>query len=509
MIRLPSPDAADLASRHTIHSACEAPPSPSRRGPARGWRLLDIPLRTWGRIRADFERTEKTKSLLTGSLGTMLIWVGSLGIRMLMGITLTRLLGAHHYGVYAYAITWMASLLLPTMLGFDHITLRYASIYKEKGQWPHLAGLLRFALGILLAVSSLATLMALATVAILGPVGHELRVTLAISFAILPIVVLAQLRQSLLRGLDHPLCAQIPENIVYPAVFILYLLLVWSFGGSAMTAPLAALANAGAWVTAFCIGAALLRWKLPEPLRDCAPEYERPQWLDMVPSLILSGAAYHLVSRGDIIVLGLFGTSREVGIYAASSRLSEQIMQLVYTAVSLSGASLFSSIYASGDIGELQRFTQLMTRSILWLSLPVYLCILAFAPWLLGLFGPEFVAGSAVLRLLSTTFYCASLCGFVIVMLYNTGHQRDVAVAMTTFGLLNLGLSFLLIPPFGMMGAAASSGATLLLLHGTLALVLYKRVGIISLPFLSGGARISRSMADGSTGRSAGASEVQ
>lgn len=202
----------------------------------------------------------------------------------------------------------------------------------------------------------------------------------------------------------------------------------------------------------------------------------------MVPPLIFIGGAYHLLSRGDLLVLGIVGTSREVGVYSIVSRGAE-LMLFIYDAITLAGASLFSSIYVTGDYKELQRFTTLATKTILWISLPIFFILIGIAPWFLGLFGTEFVEGYGVMRLLTTTYFIGSLSGFVITMLYMTGHQRDVAIVMGVMAIVNLALSFLLIPWLGITGAAIASGTTLILLKGTLVIVLYKRVGIISLPF--------------------------
>lgn len=441
--------------------------------------VLDL----YSSVRNAFLRTDKTRNFLRGSAGSLVLWVVSLGIRMFMGIVLTRLLGAQNYGIYAYATTWLAIFAIPTMLGFDHITLRYVAAYKETGQWTSLMGLVRFAFFAPLVPASLVLIISAWFVGFVTPLEHDLRMTLLVVLSTLPVVVLTQVRQSILRGLDRPVLAQLPENIIYPACLILGLLGLRFFAPWPLTAPLAAVANGAALLVAFCIGVAFLRHTMREHFRLVGSMADRGKWLEMIPALVVTALAYQLFSRGDLLVLGAFRSAQDVGIYAVASRSAEQLMMLVYTAASLAGPSLFSSIYASGDIKELQRFTTLVTRSIFWLSLPLYVALIIAAPYFLSLFGPEFVRGTQVMRLLTTTFFVGSFSGFVIIMLYNTGHQRCVAVGMAFMALFNIGLSFILVPRFGATGAAISSGTSLILLHAILVRELYIRVGIVSLPF--------------------------
>ncbi len=443
--------------------------------------ILRSPRQVWVQVKGAFLRTPKTQLLLRGSVGTLVLRGCGIVVRMASGIVLARVLGASGYGVFAYAVAWLAMLTLPTTLGLDQVALRYVSAYKETRSWAALNGLLRFAVARATGAALLVTMVSMVIVVLMSGLAWDLRATLLITFALLPVVVLTQVRQASLRALDHPVLAQIPE-FLNPLLLITFVAAAFLLNRAALVAPQVALANGGAWVTAFVVGALFLVRKLPDPVRSAVPEYRKSEWAAMVPPLIFFGVAYHVLSRADVLVLGALASSREVGLYTAASRGAE-LMLFMYDAMTLSGASIFSSIYASGDMKELQRFTSLLTKSIFWVSLPVWLLFLALAPWLLRLFGPEFVEGAAAMRLLATTFFLSSLGGIIIPQLYMTGNHRDVAVVTGIMAAVNVGLSFLLIPRLGMMGAAIASGTSLMLLKGTLVVVLYKRVGIISLPF--------------------------
>jgi len=443
--------------------------------------LVTAPFEKWRRIKGAYLRTEKTRTLLRGSMGMLLLRPSGLIFRFAASVLLTRVLGASGYGVYAYAIVWFGFMVIPATMGLDHVVLRYVAAYKETKTWFALRGLLRFSFALGALAGAVAAIAAIIIVIVLPGSWSVTRQVMVITFLIIPIAVVTQVRQSSLRGLDHPTLALLPESIVYPGSLALFVAGTYLLSGGMVSVPAVALANVAAWLTAFLVGTYLLWRRLPVEILDARSTFDKQSWMSMVPPLIFIGGAYHIVSRGEVLVLGYLGTSRDIGLYNVASRVAE-LTQYMYEAMTIVGASLFSAIYASGDREELQRFTTLCAKTILWASIPALLVFYFAAPWLLRVFGPEFVEGIAVLRVLITAFFVSGLSGFVIIMLYMTGHQRDVAVVMGAMALSNVGLSFLLIPRFGIMGAAIACGTTVVLLKGILVAVLYRRVGVLSLP---------------------------
>jgi len=434
------------------------------------------------RLRETLLRTEKTKTLLVGSAFTVLIRPLGHVLRLILATLLARFLGASDYGIYVYAVTWLGVLTIPSTLGLDHIVLRFVAIYKGRRTPEFMNGLLRHS-SLLAAIAGFGVaILALTVVAVIPGLDRVFRITMMLIIAILPVAVLTQVRQSFLRGLDHPILAQIPENVIYPLSFSVALVALFMITGGFPSVVEAATLNLAAWIIAFVVGIVFIVRVIPPGMFLSRPRFERPEWNSMIPALIFVGISYNILSRGEIVILGIFKAPADVGVYTIANRGAE-LMLFAYEATTIAGASLFSSIYASGDLEELQRFTNLITRMILWVTLPVFVLFLVFAPFFLSIFGPEFVGGVPALRLLTVTYFISSLGGFVIIMLHMTGHQRDVAYSMAAVAVLNIVLAFILIPPFGIFGAAIGSGVSLIVLKGVLVIVLYKRVGVVSLPF--------------------------
>ena len=80
---------------------------------------------------------------------------------------------------------------------------------------------------------------------------------------------------------------------------------------------------------------------------------------------------------------------------------------------------------------------------------------------LLWLFGPQFVEGYPVMLILVVGFLFRSAMGPAEFLLNMLGQQTACAAVLVTTAILNIALNLLLIPAFGLIGAAAATSASL------------------------------------------------
>ena len=96
----------------------------------------------------------------------------------------------------------------------------------------------------------------------------------------------------------------------------------------------------------------------------------------------------------------------------------------------------------------------------------------------MGVLGPEFVAGANVLRIMTVAHFISASSGMVGAFLNMTGGQVVFSRIVLAAVALNVVLNLLLIPTFGMMGAATAAGITLSLWNIAGAVVIYRKHGI-------------------------------
>ncbi|MBI4604732.1 MAG: oligosaccharide flippase family protein [Planctomycetes bacterium] len=426
-------------------------------------------------------RTTRTSAaaLTRGAAAAMLLRLAGAGLSLAVGLALARLLGAKGYGAYVYAVAWLAFATPGATLGLDGVLVRYVAAYRRTGRWGALRGLLGFAQGLGVAASAGLLLAALLVLGLNRSLDPDARLTGLVVLSLLPVVVSATLRQATLRGLERVATGQLPETLVQPLVILAGAACLGLALRRPATSVEAAAVHAAAAVAAFLLGCLLLRRSLPPELRGAPRDREARVWISMGLPLLAIGWMQVLLNKGDLLLLGALSGSREAGVYAVASRVADAVL-LVFDSTSLVAAPMIAGAHAAGQKEELQRIVRSVARLNLWLSAPICVAFLVLAPWLLGLFGEEFVQGTSVLRILVLGQLFSASAGAVGQILYMTGHARAVAVAVGACGALNLALASALIPRYGALGAATSAAISIATFKTSLAALIWRRLGVIS-----------------------------
>jgi O-antigen/teichoic acid export membrane protein len=175
----------------------------------------------------------------------------------------------------------------------------------------------------------------------------------------------------------------------------------------------------------------------------------------------ISGALGMLMINTDIVMLGWFRSSQEVGWYAGPQRII-QLIYLVPAVMSVSVLPAFSRLAVQSK----EKMTQAIEQSISAIymaALPIAAGgIIVALPLIQFLFGSEFLPGAVPLQILLLTL----LADFSAVLLGNVllayDHQKNLVAYSAIGGFMNVALNLLLIPHFGVIGCAtATLGAQL------------------------------------------------
>jgi O-antigen/teichoic acid export membrane protein len=156
-----------------------------------------------------------------------------------------------------------------------------------------------------------------------------------------------------------------------------------------------------------------------------------------------------------------FRSAEEVGLYQAASQ-SAILFGIILGAFGTIFMPMIVDLYHRKELERLDELFKVSTKWGLYLSLPLFL-VLWFAPAevLAGIFGAGFEAGAPTLKILAVAQLINVSTGTVGPMLIMTGHQKQWLAISASMLVLNLALSTLLIPRFGISGAAVASGCAL------------------------------------------------
>jgi O-antigen/teichoic acid export membrane protein len=179
----------------------------------------------------------------------------------------------------------------------------------------------------------------------------------------------------------------------------------------------------------------------------------------------------------DVILLGFFLAPEAVGVYFAATRILQVVVFAQYAA-SAATAQRFAEAEARGDRATLSALVTRTARLTAGLTLATGAGVLAAAPLLLALFGPAFSGSLPVLAVLIGGVVLQSAFGPAEDLLNMTGQERACALASgLVLGVAAL-LNCVLIPRFGVTGAAAAMAVAAACRGIALSFLARRRLGI-------------------------------
>lgn len=397
--------------------------------------------------------------LIKGSLIAFLIQGAGAALLLSTEILVARLLGVSQFGIYSMATAWINVLGLIGTLGLNHALLRFVPTYVAQGDWGSLRGLIRRAnlwVGLAASAFSLTGIAILIALRNSGHVGSEIESAFTVALCAIPFLVLSNLRQSVLRGLDRIAYALLPEFILRPIMVISLLVVTALMLTRPLDATNALSLSLIAAIFAFVVGALWQHKFLPDPIRLHLPVFHDREWLVTALPLLLIVGLNLISSRIDIIMLGMLSDVENVGVYSAASRIADVI---VFGLVSANAvvAPMIARLHSTGRHQELQKMVRLAAKGIFLFTVPVALLVMVFGREILALFGAGFSEGYPVLAILVGGQIVNALAGPVGYLMSMTGHQEKAAKMVALSAGLNLLLNVILIPSFGMIGAAVAT----------------------------------------------------
>ncbi len=199
-------------------------------------------------------------------------------------------------------------------------------------------------------------------------------------------------------------------------------------------------------------------------------------WQEAFP-MFLSTAMVFLMGWLDTLVLGIYRSESDVGVYYVAVKLAT-VTSFVLTAVNSISAPKFAELYYGNSKEEFRNFVSNVTQFIFWGSLPILLILLLFPRLILSIFGEEFPTAWLALSILTVGQFVNAFSGSVGNILQMTGYQKVFRNILSIGLLINILLNFTLAPQFGKEGVAIASMVSLSFWNITSALFIKKRMKV-------------------------------
>ena len=168
--------------------------------------------------------------------------------------------------------------------------------------------------------------------------------------------------------------------------------------------------------------------------------------------------------RLETLVLGIFGVVTQVGVYSAILSIAG-IGNLGYIALRKIATPIISELHSQQKITELKDYYQTITKWAVSFNLPFFLIIILFSENLLQILGKEFTIGSVGLIILASGILVDAATGICGIVISFSGHSKVTFYNSIVFIVVTLILDFILIPQFGLIGAACAGALSLVIVN--------------------------------------------
>jgi len=209
---------------------------------------------------------------------------------------------------------------------------------------------------------------------------------------------------------------------------------------------------------------------------DRVINYSIKSIINLSSPMLLSSSFALFMGWSDIIMLSVYKTTTDIGVYDAALRLAT-LSGISLIAINAVVTPKFVEFYSKNDIIGLKKVVQNSTRLIFFTTTPLLLVLVIFSKDALSLFGEEFTIGYLALIYLCISRFINSISGSVGYIMQMTDNQKTYQTVIFLAFLLNVILNFVLIPKYSYTGAALASSIAMIFWNLTLVIIIKRKFG--------------------------------
>ena len=406
--------------------------------------------------------------LLTAKGGSVLLFgrLVTYVARFAITFVLARLMGAENYGLYNLAISAAMIAGAISVFGLDTTMTRYIAILNGRNDKRGVWGAIQLGIGgvLFLGVLTSTALFSLSSL-IADHAFHDSRLAplLQIASLTVPFLALSDLLAGATRGFKRMSDTVIAQNIVQPAIRLVLIILLAVVGFST---PVAILIFGASDLCASLILLYFLNKRFHLRRSLATGKRNLGELFGFTLPLGLSDLLTTFRSYLQTLLIGSLDTVRGVGVFSIANQVN-QLGNMFHASMNQSARPLIAELSDQGKQPQVEHIYQTTTRWMVTLNMPMILIVTLFPVQVISIFGKSFVEGApalAIMGLVNLINVATGMCGTILDM---TGHTRmklfNTIIRVSVAILAN----FLLIPRFGVMGAALAA-----LIHEVVANVL-------------------------------------
>jgi O-antigen/teichoic acid export membrane protein len=222
-------------------------------------------------------------------------------------------------------------------------------------------------------------------------------------------------------------------------------------------------ATGAAWAVVGSFGlAVIIAWYYLRGI-DLQPSFKKvkPELRKVVgysAPLVVVGFSYFLAQQADRLMLGWLSDAEGVGLYTVTSTLA-MVMSTLHGALVSIFMPIASQAYRNDRKEEMRKAYLFVSKWVGAVNGVAFLALAGGGVWILEIFGPEYANTTTyhVLLVLSALYFVGTWVGPTGALLQMTDGHRVELFNTSIFVVANIGLNYILIQYYGILGAAVAT----------------------------------------------------
>lgn len=392
----------------------------------------------------------KNNEILLGAVAAFVVKGISATGMFFFNILVARYLGAEQAGLFFLSQAICIVLANISRQGYDNALIRFVAGYRIEGDTHRISGLVQYVgVRVLIASFFTATLLFLLSPLLSEYIFEKEKLSQTLRVAAWLIVPLA-------FGQLIGFCFQGLKKVVFGMFYQSCLLIIVSVFSIVIFSPEDSKSLMVIYVFCSLVVATLafFQWKKAIPLRPCTFNESANQSINKVIGPLFAILLLNQTTQwAGQLMLGTWSSAADVALFAAAQRTA-MLTSFVLIAVNAIAAPKFAEAFKQNRHDEIEQVALSSSRIMTAAAVPILILMIIFAPWLMSLFGADFVDGALILRILAIGQFVNVVTGSVGYLLQMTANERVLRNNMAISSLVLVIGCFFAIPLFGVVGAA-------------------------------------------------------
>ena len=400
------------------------------------------------------------------------LFIGNL-IAYLIRVFIARTMGPEVFGLLSMGIAIVNVLIIFSLIGIDTGITRYIAFYKGLKAFGKIKGAIDSSIKITIPLSIIISVLLFIfsdsiSVFFFKP---ELAFVLKVFSFFIPFLTMTHISYSIFLGFKLTKYKVLIWDLCKNLTSFIFIILLFYFG-------------CGFWGVTFgfmvgflfsgILGVYLLKKKINPLFKGTKTVKSGRELIRFSWPLFFTAAFLLFIKWTDVLMLGYFDTAVNVGIYSAILNLGIFLTFLTQAFIFIF-TPMISELYSEKKLKEIKNLYRTATRWIFTMVFPIFLLMICFPDEIINIFfGVEFIPGYKALVILSFGYLIASTSRLSFFMITAIGETKvNLNISLITL-ITNVVLNILLIPIYGMFGAAIAMTVALII-NSALSLIYVNR----------------------------------